>query len=116
MLMLGKMSVGVRSADATPKIMINNAITIKVYGRRSASLTMPTIILRAPWQTRYCGTGWQIYYDPSERREFAVNNRAQSGRGGRFRLGIDSVPRAIQTGDDLGAAEAHGRQRAGGQL
>src|SRR5712671_8036751 len=42
--MFGKMSVGVRRAEATPKIMISNAITMKVYGRRSASLTMPTIM------------------------------------------------------------------------
>src|SRR6202171_3012323 len=42
--MFGKMSVGVRRADATPKIMIKSAMTMKVYGRRSASLTMPIII------------------------------------------------------------------------
>src|ERR1700681_3201596 len=42
--MFGKMSVGVRRADATPKIMISSAITTNVYGRRSASLTMPTMI------------------------------------------------------------------------
>jgi hypothetical protein len=30
MLMFGKMSIGVRSADATPKIMINSAMTMKV--------------------------------------------------------------------------------------
>jgi hypothetical protein len=32
-LMFGKMSVGVRRADETPKIMISKAITMKVYGR-----------------------------------------------------------------------------------
>src|SRR3984893_9168144 len=42
-LMLGKMSIGVRTADPTPKIMISSAITMKVYGRRSASLTIPII-------------------------------------------------------------------------
>jgi hypothetical protein len=30
MLMFGKMSVGVRSADETPKIMMSNAMTMKV--------------------------------------------------------------------------------------
>src|SRR5260221_12876993 len=47
MSMFGKMSVGVRRADATPKIMINSAITMNVYGRQSASLTMP--IMMAAW-------------------------------------------------------------------
>src|SRR5467141_2271678 len=42
--MLGKMSIGVRRADPTPKIMISSAITMKVYGRRSASLTIPIMI------------------------------------------------------------------------
>jgi hypothetical protein len=41
MLMFGKMSVGVRRADAAPKIRISNAMTRKVYGRRNAILTMP---------------------------------------------------------------------------
>src|SRR5882757_7027389 len=39
------MSVGVRKADATPKIMISRAMTMKVYGRRSASLTMPIMVV-----------------------------------------------------------------------
>src|SRR3979490_2613210 len=47
MSMFGKISVGVRRADATPKIMINSAITMNVYGRLSASLTMPIMI--ASW-------------------------------------------------------------------
>jgi hypothetical protein len=38
------MSVGVRSADATPKIKISIAMTTNVYGRRSASLTIPTTV------------------------------------------------------------------------
>src|SRR3982074_1191185 len=50
MLMLGKVSVGVRSADTTPKIMISIAMTTNVYGRRSASLTMPIIV--ASWSHR----------------------------------------------------------------
>src|SRR6267142_1867179 len=47
MLMLGKMSVGVRSAAARPKIIMRSAMTTKVYGRRSASLTIP--IMAASW-------------------------------------------------------------------
>jgi hypothetical protein len=31
--MFGKISVGVRRADETPKIMISRAMTTKVYGR-----------------------------------------------------------------------------------
>jgi len=42
--MLGKMSIGVRRADPTPKIMISSAITMNVYGRRSASLTTPIMV------------------------------------------------------------------------
>src|SRR5258708_1925463 len=44
MSMLGKISVGVRNAEATPKIMISTAMTMKVYGRRSASLTIPIMM------------------------------------------------------------------------
>src|SRR6267143_2071626 len=43
MLMFGKMSVGVRSADAVPKIRISTAMTTNVYGRRKASRTIPII-------------------------------------------------------------------------
>src|SRR3981189_143888 len=53
MSMFGKMSVGVRRADATPKIMISTAMTTKVYGRRSASLTMPIIIASALPESGY---------------------------------------------------------------
>jgi hypothetical protein len=35
--MFGKMSVGVRNADAVPKIKISTAMTMNVYGRRKAS-------------------------------------------------------------------------------
>src|SRR5689334_8252971 len=56
MLMLGKMSVGVRRADATPTIMISSAMTTKVYGRRSASLTMPITASSLAWQR--CGWPW----------------------------------------------------------
>jgi hypothetical protein len=56
MLMLGKMSIGVRRADPTPKFMISSAITTKVYGRRSAILTMPIMIasklLRMDYQAK----------------------------------------------------------------
>jgi hypothetical protein len=43
MLMFGKMSVGVRKADAVPNIRIRRAITMNVYGRRKASRTIPII-------------------------------------------------------------------------
>src|SRR6202022_1482390 len=43
MLMFGKMSVGVRKADAVPKIRISTAMTMNVYGRRKASRTIPII-------------------------------------------------------------------------
>src|SRR6202521_583836 len=43
MLMFGKMSVGVRRADAVPKIRISTAMTTNVYGRRKASRTIPII-------------------------------------------------------------------------
>src|SRR5216684_7952276 len=43
MLMFGKISVGVRSADAVPKIRISTAMTINVYGRRRARRTTPII-------------------------------------------------------------------------
>src|SRR5882757_2269466 len=43
MLMFGKMSVGVRSADAVPKIRISTAMTTNVYGRRKASRTIPSM-------------------------------------------------------------------------
>jgi hypothetical protein len=43
MLMFGKISVGVRKADAVPKIRISTAITMNVYGRRNASRTIPSI-------------------------------------------------------------------------
>jgi hypothetical protein len=39
--MFGKMSVGVRKAEAVPKIRINTAMTMNVYGLRKASLTIP---------------------------------------------------------------------------
>src|SRR5882762_4537424 len=39
-LMLGKMSVGVRQIANVPSSMITMARTTKVYGRRSASLTI----------------------------------------------------------------------------
>src|SRR3954447_7707352 len=48
MLMLGKISVGVRSADAVPKIRINTAMTMNVYGRRKASRTIPSMKLLPP--------------------------------------------------------------------
>src|SRR5258705_13814657 len=41
MLMFGKMSVGVRKAEAVPKIRISTAMTMNVYGRRKASRTIP---------------------------------------------------------------------------
>ena len=40
MRILGKMSVGVRQIANTPKSVITMASTMKVYGRRSASLTI----------------------------------------------------------------------------
>ena len=40
MSMLGKMSVGVRRMAATPSITMSSAITMNVYGRRRASLTI----------------------------------------------------------------------------
>jgi hypothetical protein len=43
MLMFGKMSVGVRKAEAVPKIRISTAMTMNVYGRRKASRTIPII-------------------------------------------------------------------------
>src|SRR5580704_6687828 len=43
MRMSGKMSTGVRSAESGPTIRISNASTTKVYGRRSAMRTIPTI-------------------------------------------------------------------------
>src|SRR5712671_2827360 len=43
MLMLGKMSVGVRNAEAVPKIRISTAMTTNVYGRRKASRTIPSM-------------------------------------------------------------------------
>src|SRR6201990_618276 len=43
MLMFGKMSVGVRSADTVPKIRVSTAMTTNVYGRRKASRTIPII-------------------------------------------------------------------------
>ncbi len=36
---LGKMSVGIFTSDAIPKITISSAATTKVYGRNSAILT-----------------------------------------------------------------------------
>src|SRR5258707_10201517 len=63
-LMFGKMSVGGLSAEATPKIMMSSAMTMKVYGRRSASLTMPIMIASRPCLPRIrsslrqpCGAG-----------------------------------------------------------
>src|SRR3977135_4375818 len=41
MLMFGKMSVGVRKAEAVPKIRISTAMTMNVYGRRKARRTIP---------------------------------------------------------------------------
>src|SRR5258705_13982458 len=41
MLMFGKMSVGVRKAEAVPKIRISTTMTMNVYGRRKASRTIP---------------------------------------------------------------------------
>src|ERR1700722_70079 len=43
MLMLGKMSTGIRSAASVPRINIKNAATTKVYGRLSAILTMASM-------------------------------------------------------------------------
>ncbi len=45
MLMFGKMSVGVRKAEAVPKIRISTAMTMNVYGRRKANRTIPIIEL-----------------------------------------------------------------------
>src|SRR5882724_2358896 len=36
----GKISTGVLKIDTTPRIRMNNDMTMKVYGRRSASLTI----------------------------------------------------------------------------
>src|SRR5262245_62625315 len=40
MLMLGKMSVGVRAIVSAPRMPIRSASTVKVYGRRSARRTI----------------------------------------------------------------------------
>src|SRR5436853_5313961 len=40
MLMLGKMSIGVRAIVSAPPIAMRNAITMKVYGRRRARRTI----------------------------------------------------------------------------
>src|SRR5262245_15315564 len=40
MLMLGKMSVGVRAIVSPPRMLISSARTAKVYGRRSARRTI----------------------------------------------------------------------------
>jgi hypothetical protein len=44
-LMLGKISVGVNSADLTPKSAMSSASTTKVYGRLSAIWTIHTPVL-----------------------------------------------------------------------
>jgi hypothetical protein len=43
MPIFGKMSVGVVNVARTPKMAIRTAITTNVYGRESASRTMPSI-------------------------------------------------------------------------
>src|ERR1700677_5084912 len=43
MLMLGKISTGMRSAASVPRINIKNAATTNVYGRASAILTMASM-------------------------------------------------------------------------
>src|SRR3954452_17962219 len=108
MLMLGKMSVGVRSAEATPKIMISNAITTKVYGRRSASLTMPTM----------CSSSWTgglplqalgpVLQDRSKPSEGSIRKRGVvPRRDGGLWDGVYRVRPREEPGDDIRAAEAN---------
>src|SRR5262249_30305780 len=75
-LMSGKMSVGVRSAVSGPMMSSSSASTTNVYGRRSATRTMPTSIAR--------------FHDPARRW---TRTRVASGfgcdevrAGGRLRL------------------------------
>ena len=46
MRMFGKMSVGVRMIESTPKIRMSNASTMNVYGRRRAIFTIPSMQAR----------------------------------------------------------------------
>jgi hypothetical protein len=48
----GKMSFGIRHAEMTPRIITRTDRTTKVYGRRSASLTIHIQALRFPREGR----------------------------------------------------------------
>src|SRR5260370_12079416 len=47
MLMYGNISVGMVTIEIPPRIAIKSAITMKVYGRRSASLTIHIFAIRS---------------------------------------------------------------------
>ena len=55
----GKMSTGVRTADSTPTIAIRIAMTMKVNGRVSATLTIPIIWVRS-WRISGPGEAQQL--------------------------------------------------------
>src|SRR3954469_21412978 len=108
MLMLGNISVGVRSAEATPKIMISSAITTKVYGRRSASLTMPTM----------CSSSWTgglplqalgpVLQDRSKPSEGSIRKRrVVPRRDGGLWDGVYRARPREKPGDDIRAAQAN---------
>jgi hypothetical protein len=46
-LMYGNMSVGIVTIEIPPRIAIRSAITTKVYGLRSASLTIHILAIRS---------------------------------------------------------------------
>src|SRR5947208_13071858 len=56
MLMLGKMSVGVRKIARTPITRMSMDITTKVYGRRNASLTIHIEVDPLLWLRYRAGT------------------------------------------------------------
>src|SRR4051794_28456008 len=76
MLMFGKMSVGVRKADAVPKIRISSAMTTNVYGRRKASRTIPIIAFS---HVKRCSRRLAADYRAAPARRFRFNpQRAES--------------------------------------
>src|SRR3954449_11559721 len=108
MLMLGNMSVGVCSAEATPKIMISSAITTKVYGRRSASLTMPTMC-SSSWTGGLLRQALGLVLQTGQNRRKDQSGSAVSCRCAIEVCGMASIacgPRE-EPGDDIRAAQAN---------